>query len=105
MSYKESSVRLALSRTPIICNSNYHKISRLISATPTSEPSLYTIGKEDKVHEGDHYVKVPDRGLLELFGYDTVKFLQGLITNNMPSISSGGEGFYAAFLNPIVCIF
>src|SRR5206468_3966768 len=98
------------SRIPLICNSIYHKliyhkVSRSVSTIPTSEPSLNTSKKEDKVHQGDHYAKVPDRGLLELHGYDTIKFLQGLITNNMPLISSGGYGFYAAFLNPVVRTF
>lgn len=84
-----------------MCNSIYYNVERSVSTIPTSEP-LHTSEKEDNVHKGDHYVKVPNRGLLELHGDDTVKFLQGLITNNMPSISSGGDGFYAAFLNPVV---
>ncbi|RIA96450.1 hypothetical protein C1645_733205 [Glomus cerebriforme] len=97
----ECSARPSLSRTPLIRNSIYHKVLRSVSTIPTSEPSLHTNEKEDKIHQGDHYVKIPDRGLLELYGSDTVKFLQGLITNDMPSISSGGDGFYAAFLNPV----
>lgn len=35
-------------------------------------------------------------------GPDSSKFLQGLITNHMPLISSGGAGFYSAFLTPQV---
>ncbi|CAB5200995.1 uncharacterized protein OCT59_022770 [Rhizophagus irregularis] len=94
------------SQIPLIYNSFYHKIihhkvSRSVSTIPTSEPSLNTSEKEDKVHQGDKYIKVPYRGLIELHGYDTIKFLQGLITNNMPSISSGGDGFYTASLNPV----
>ncbi|GES76761.1 aminomethyltransferase folate-binding domain-containing protein [Rhizophagus clarus] len=79
----------------------YHKVTRSVSTIPTSEPSLNTSEKENKVHRDDNYAKVPYRGLIELHGDDTVKFLQGLITNNMPSISSGGDGFYSAFLNPV----
>ncbi|CAG8517520.1 5499_t:CDS:2 [Gigaspora rosea] len=51
--------------------------------------------------QSDHYVQVPDRGLVEVGGEDSIKFLQGLITNHMPLIQSGGDGFYTAFLNPI----
>ncbi|CAG8583316.1 22321_t:CDS:2, partial [Gigaspora margarita] len=51
--------------------------------------------------QNDHYVQVPDRGLVEVGGEDSIKFLQGLITNHMPLIQSGGDGFYTAFLNPI----
>jgi hypothetical protein len=102
---KECRVKTVSSQTPLICNSIYHKVSRSVSTVPTSEPSLHTSEKEDKFHQGDRYVKVPDRGLIELHGDDTVKFLQGLITNNMPSIGSVGDGFYAAFLNPVVCTF
>ncbi|CAI2165582.1 13649_t:CDS:2 [Funneliformis geosporum] len=92
---------ISLGQTPLICNTVYQKVTRSISTVPASEPSLRTIEKEDKAHQANHYVKVPERGLLELHGEDTVKYLQGLITNNMPSISSGGDGFYTAFLNPI----
>ncbi|KAG1132331.1 hypothetical protein G6F61_000045 [Rhizopus arrhizus] len=54
----------------------------------------------DKFHKGDHYCQIPDRSLVELEGVDTAKFLQGLITNHMPKISPGGDGFYTAFLTP-----
>ncbi|ORZ00538.1 hypothetical protein BCR43DRAFT_511533 [Syncephalastrum racemosum] len=33
-------------------------------------------------------------------GVDVPKFLQGLITNHMPLIAAGGDGFYTAFLTP-----
>ncbi|KAI9141612.1 hypothetical protein BKA69DRAFT_1019546, partial [Paraphysoderma sedebokerense] len=46
------------------------------------------------------FAKVPDRGVILVEGADSVKFLQGLITNHMPKIERGGEGFFAAFLNP-----
>jgi hypothetical protein len=98
---KEFNFRSVSSQTPLICNFICRKVSRSVSTIQTSEP-FHAIGNENKVHKCDYYAKVPDRGLLELHGDDTVKFLQGLITNNMPSISSGGDGFYAAFLNPVV---
>ncbi|RKP22624.1 hypothetical protein SYNPS1DRAFT_5860, partial [Syncephalis pseudoplumigaleata] len=43
---------------------------------------------------------VPDRSLVQLSGEDSVKFLQGLITNHMSTIATGGSGFNAAFLTP-----
>lgn len=54
------------------------------------------------MHEGDHYALVPNRSLIEIEGPDTAKFLQGLITNHMPLIATGGNGFYTAFLSPQV---
>ncbi|RUS32353.1 hypothetical protein BC938DRAFT_475631 [Jimgerdemannia flammicorona] len=59
-----------------------------------------SFAERDPLHEGDHFARVPDRGVLELEGPDTVKFLQGLITNHMPRLENGGEGFYAGFLTP-----
>lgn len=58
--------------------------------------------EKDERHKGDHYAPIPDRGVLEIEGPDTAKFLQGLITNHMPLISAGGDGFFAAFLTPQV---
>ncbi|KAF9582984.1 ccr4 associated factor [Lunasporangiospora selenospora] len=46
------------------------------------------------------YIHLPTRGLLEIRGKDSTKFLQGLITNHMPRIEEGGSGFLAGFLNP-----
>ncbi|KAI8332125.1 hypothetical protein BC941DRAFT_474536 [Chlamydoabsidia padenii] len=54
----------------------------------------------DGLHQGHRFAKVPNRQLLEMEGPDTPKFLQGLITNHMPLISAGGDGFYTAFLTP-----
>ncbi|CAO3625724.1 unnamed protein product [Cunninghamella blakesleeana] len=54
----------------------------------------------DALHQGHHYSSIPKRYLLEMEGPDSSKFLQGLITNHMPLISSGGAGFYSAFLTP-----
>ncbi|KAJ2955869.1 hypothetical protein NQZ79_g8201 [Umbelopsis isabellina] len=62
--------------------------------------SSNTIVEKDPVHEGDHYALVPNRSLIEIEGPDTAKFLQGLITNHMPLIATGGNGFYSAFLSP-----
>ncbi|GAB5587569.1 ccr4 associated factor [Umbelopsis nana] len=61
-------------------------------------PSAST--EKDALHEGDHYALVPNRSLIEVEGPDTAKFLQGLITNHMPLIATGGNGFYTAFLSP-----
>lgn len=66
--------------------------------------SSNTIVEKDPVHEGDHYALVPNRSLIEIEGPDTAKFLQGLITNHMPLIATGGNGFYSAFLSPQVMI-
>ncbi|KAG2236202.1 hypothetical protein INT48_003821 [Thamnidium elegans] len=56
--------------------------------------------EKDELHKGDHYSKIPNRSLIELDGPDTPKFLQGLITNDMAKISTGGDGLYASFLTP-----
>ncbi|CAG8484410.1 5880_t:CDS:10 [Diversispora eburnea] len=49
--------------------------------------------EKDKVHEGDHFVRVPDRSLIEVTGEDSIKFLQGLTTNDMKKLSSGEDKF------------
>ncbi|KAL7753899.1 ccr4 associated factor [Sorochytrium milnesiophthora] len=49
---------------------------------------------------GNHYARLPERGLLLLEGPESTKFLQGIITNHMPKIERGGDGFYTAFLTP-----
>ncbi|GJJ78237.1 transferase CAF17, mitochondrial [Entomortierella parvispora] len=46
------------------------------------------------------FTLLPTRGLLEIKGKDSSKFLQGLITNQMLKIENGGGGFLAAFLSP-----
>ncbi|KAG0030316.1 ccr4 associated factor [Podila clonocystis] len=56
--------------------------------------------KDSFVENSGVYIHLPTRGLLEIRGKDASKFLQGLITNHMPRIESGGGGFLAAFLNP-----
>ncbi|KAI8384666.1 uncharacterized protein BYT42DRAFT_563252 [Radiomyces spectabilis] len=56
--------------------------------------------EKDPLHEGNKYSRVPERGFIELEGQDTTKFLQGLITNHMPRLSTGGDGFFAGFLTP-----
>ncbi|KAI7847321.1 hypothetical protein BDC45DRAFT_575976 [Circinella umbellata] len=55
---------------------------------------------KDSLLEGNHFAPIPKRGLIEIEGPDTAKYLQGLITNHMPLISAGGDGFYTAFLTP-----
>lgn len=61
-----------------------------------------TVVDRDPLHAGNHFASIPNRGILELEGPDTVKFLQGLITNHMPKLENGGDGFYAGFLTPQV---
>ena len=48
------------------------------------------------------FTLLPTRGLLQINGKDSTKFLQGLITNQMLTIENGGGGFLAAFLSPKV---
>ncbi|CAG8606118.1 7859_t:CDS:1 [Paraglomus brasilianum] len=74
---------------------------RLFSATTTSSPFLRSSEKEHAQHAGNHYVQVPNRSLIEIEGNDSAKFLQGLVTNNMNTLQSGGDGFYTAFLNSL----
>ncbi|KAG0170461.1 ccr4 associated factor [Apophysomyces sp. BC1034] len=62
--------------------------------------SVLHFQEKDELHKGDRYARIPDRRVLELEGPDTSKFLQGLITNHMPLISAGGDGFFTAFLTP-----
>ncbi|KAF7723647.1 Iron-sulfur clusters incorporation protein [Apophysomyces ossiformis] len=62
--------------------------------------SVLHLQEKDDLHKGDRYASIPDRHILELEGPDTAKFLQGLITNHMPLISAGGDGFFTAFLTP-----
>ncbi|KAJ3410217.1 Iron-sulfur clusters incorporation protein, partial [Chytridiales sp. JEL 0842] len=47
----------------------------------------------------DRYTTVPNRGLIELEGVDAVKFLQGMVTNQMTKVERGGDGILAAFLS------
>ncbi|TPX45783.1 aminomethyltransferase [Synchytrium endobioticum] len=48
----------------------------------------------------DRHAPIANRGFIQLEGLDVVKFLQGLVTNHMPKIERGGDGFYCAFLSP-----
>ncbi|CAG8616845.1 2770_t:CDS:2 [Paraglomus brasilianum] len=73
----------------------------MFSATTTSSPFLRSSEKEHAQHAGNHYVQVSNRSLIEIEGNDSAKFLQGLITNNMNTLQSGGDGFYTAFLNSL----
>ncbi|KAG0352201.1 ccr4 associated factor [Podila minutissima] len=56
--------------------------------------------KDPSIENSGVYIHLPTRGLLEIRGKDASKFLQGLVTNHMPRIESGGGGFLAAFLSP-----
>ena len=64
--------------------------------------STLNVKEKGEFHTGDRYASIPDRSLLEIQGPDTAKFLQGLITNNMPGIAQGGDGFFTSFLTPQV---
>ncbi|KAI8986536.1 hypothetical protein BDB01DRAFT_785961 [Pilobolus umbonatus] len=70
------------------------------SARSITSTSTIRFHEKDPFHKGDHYCQVPNRSIIELEGPEASKFLQGLITNHMPAISHGGDGFYAAFLTP-----
>jgi folate-binding Fe-S cluster repair protein YgfZ len=70
--------------------------------TTTTAAAATGIKELDPLHQGHRFAKVPHRQLLEMEGPDASKFLQGLITNHMPLISAGGDGFYTAFLTPQV---
>lgn len=79
----------------------YHCTVATLARSFVSSPTSH-FQEKDELHKGDHYTPVPGRSLLELEGPETAKFLQGLMTNHMPKISPGGDGFYAAFLTPPV---
>ncbi|RCI04707.1 ccr4 associated factor [Rhizopus stolonifer] len=80
----------------------FSRASSSVLLRPTLTRSFVNTSFQEKDvrHQGDHYCQIPERGLIELEGPDTAKFLQGLITNHMPKISPGGDGFYTAFLTP-----
>ncbi|CAG8657209.1 7589_t:CDS:2, partial [Ambispora leptoticha] len=92
----------------LLCNRNFLKnpsqrrtlIAREFNTSQitTNQPSSQAID-EEPVHQGEHYIQVPKRGLMELAGEDTMKFLQGLITNDIKSMNTGVNVFYTAFLN------
>ncbi|KAK9765417.1 ccr4 associated factor [Basidiobolus ranarum] len=82
----------ALVSTALLKRSNNRTFTTISPLSPTHE--------KDPLHEGDNFLKVPDRGILQIHGDDTVKFLQGIITNHMPHIATGGDGFFTAFLAP-----
>ncbi|ORZ01889.1 hypothetical protein BCR42DRAFT_429821 [Absidia repens] len=76
---------------------SFHGSARRALSTSTPTVALKEL---DSLHQGHKFAKVPHRHLLEMDGPDSAKFLQGLITNHMPLISAGGDGFYTAFLTP-----
>ncbi|TPX32455.1 aminomethyltransferase [Synchytrium microbalum] len=83
---------------------------RASSFIPCTKSRLYSTGHSSFPIEASHYLiqtatsdrytLLQNRGFLEIEGADVVKFLQGLITNHMPKIERGGDGFYCAFLTP-----
>ncbi|KAJ3403761.1 ccr4 associated factor [Chytriomyces hyalinus] len=44
------------------------------------------------------HAQLASRGLVAVAGADAVRFLQGLVTNQMSRVERGGEGVYAGFL-------
>ncbi|KAL0084950.1 hypothetical protein J3Q64DRAFT_1699249 [Phycomyces blakesleeanus] len=71
-----------------------------IPSTMRSQVCRRTLSTQVSQQQGNKFCQIPNRGLLELRGPDTVKFLQGLTTNNTRKIASGGEGCYTSFLTP-----
>lgn len=47
----------------------------------------------------DGFCRLPARFLYRLQGPDTVRLLQGLVTNNMATLEHGGDAFFCAFLS------
>lgn len=94
-------VKKCSKKSTSLISTSYKKHVAFFCRSFVSTPS-FEFREIDKFHKGDHYCQIPDRSLVELEGVDTAKFLQGLITNHMPKISPGGDGFYTAFLTPQV---
>lgn len=81
-------------------HSRYNKVT--IRRAFSSVAPAQRFEEKDDLHRGSHYARIPERGVLEIEGPDTAKFLQGLTTNHMPLIAAGGDGFFTAFLTPQV---
>jgi hypothetical protein len=93
------------STTPVIANNDN---SNSNNTTITDWPAGISLTGPGMPDIPTHFLRncyaiVPDRSFIQLSGEDSVKFLQGLVTNHMPNIATGGEGFNAAFLTPQVC--
>ncbi|RKO92326.1 hypothetical protein BDK51DRAFT_43202 [Blyttiomyces helicus] len=54
------------------------------------------------INASNRLVAVPNRGIVRAEGRDAVKFLQGLVTNQMGRVENGGDPMLAAFLTPQV---
>ena len=48
------------------------------------------------------FVELSHRSTVVITGKDSIKFLQGLTTNQMSKIEKGGDGLYSSFLTPQV---
>ena len=48
---------------------------------------------------GNRFAIVPNRSVIEIQGVDSVKYLQGMVSNQMAKVERGGEGMIAAWLN------
>lgn len=62
--------------------------------TPTNVSSAI-----EQYNATDAFVKIESRSFVQIDGPDAVKFLQGMITNHMPKIETGGDGLFTGFLN------
>jgi hypothetical protein len=81
-------------------------------ATSTAKPALAKRGNKPShtrpfsiIHTHSEesqprIAKVPDRSIVSVTGRDTVKLLQGLISNNVQPSRSKDQIIYCAFLNP-----
>ncbi|KAJ3332975.1 IMP 5'-nucleotidase [Blyttiomyces sp. JEL0837] len=76
-------------------------VARCLSTSTSILPSSPISASEwlRLTNAADHYVKVPQRGVIELEGVESVKFLQGMVTNQMTKVETGGDGILAGFLN------
>lgn len=96
--------------TAYICNfCSAHAVPRIrkYSSTPTSSASSLTASTKSQVQSGFHNLakkgitRLSSRRLISLRGPDSMKYLQGVITNDIykEGLNSDKKGFYSAFLN------
>ena len=66
----------------------------------------YATGRQllNQMDSADSFALLKGRSTLSISGPDSVKFLQGLTTNQMSKIDKGGDGLLSAFLSPQVSI-
>ena len=75
------------------------------SANAVFQSKIFAMWKQaQQILKQDTLIQLP-KSLYRIHGTDAVKFLQGLVTNQMTKIEKGGEAMLAAFLNPQVLLF